>query len=202
MDLERPPPDSKVAFRRSDDPIAPGWVSLEGTFANQLGQTFRVRVSAEKEYLRTLQEYAESLHIWMEVTPDIPELEEYLAKLTALASKQGDSTIKGTINRVRRENPNGPRIVLETNVASVGNSVVWAATWSWQRKDSSIAWHGQKWAKMQVATGRADLQGVSGGAAAVRAPGETDWKDAPWHCSVRGLDAQNQTRLNAGWIRD
>jgi hypothetical protein len=205
MDCEEPPPGSKVDMEPVEGPpIAPNWVTFEGTIENKSdderddGEKVLVRVSAPAAHEKTLAEYAESLHLVMEVGSDPPERAEHEAALERLAAEYPSESFEEAI--ARAEAADYPVIVIETVPLATAHSFQWAAKWVDLRAGAVDYWRGPYWVKMQVAIGRADLRGISGASNPVNGGAQSQWEVGAGKCRVHAIH-WSRYRLNAAWYR-
>jgi hypothetical protein len=197
MDEPNPPPEWAVDLEPTDPP-APEWVSLAGEIEAVSGQRFLVRVSGKKQDERLLQCYADALYLQIEVVADPPELADRIAELEELAATV-PATLQAEVEVPAGADSGFPRIVLETEPVSAGNSWTWAAKWSSLGAGCDEVWTGGgKWAKMKVQVGYADLRGVKGPSKAVYGGQETTWEVAAGRCRVHAFQWSSY-KLNAGW---
>ena len=205
MDCEEPPPGSKVVLEPVDGPpIAPGWVTLVGTIENRSdderddGEKVLVRVSAQRAHEETLAEYAESLHLVMEVSSDPPDRADHEAAFERLAAEYPSESFEETI--ARAEEADYPVIVIETEPLSTAHSAQSAGKWVNLKAGAVDHWKGPYWVRMTVNIGRADLRGISDASNPVNGGGQSKWEVGNGKCKVYAIH-WSQYRLNAQWYR-
>jgi hypothetical protein len=205
MDCEEPPPGSKVDLEPVDGPpIAPNWLTLQGTIENTSdderddGEKVLVRVSAPREHEETLAEYAGSLHMVMEVSSDPPYRADHEAEMERLAAEYPSESFEEAI--AIAENADYPVIVLETEPLSTAHSAQSAAKWVEIPAGAVDYWRGPYWVRMTVQIGRADLRGISGASHPVNGGGQSDWEVGAGRCRVYAIH-RSKYRLNSGWYR-